>query len=69
MAAYDRGSGSGAVLRDDGSRVAFDRTALERAGVRLLREGQRVRMLVDGSGKQVLALTAVTLPLPPGLRD
>ncbi|NHC13514.1 cold-shock protein [Motilibacter deserti] len=65
VAAYDRETGDGAVLRDDGARVQFDRSALERAGLRLLREGQRVRMRLDASGRRALVLTAITLPLPP----
>jgi 2-phospho-L-lactate/phosphoenolpyruvate guanylyltransferase len=64
VAAYDRESGAGAVLRDDGSRVTFERSAVDAGGLRLLRVGQRVRMRVDAAGTRAVALTAVTLPLP-----
>ena len=41
---FDTGTGSGAVLLDDGTRVEFPATAFAASGLRLLRVGQRVRL-------------------------
>ncbi len=61
---FDPASRSGTVLLDDGTEVAFDSAAFDAGGLRLLRVGQRVRMRRDDAGR-VVALTLVTLPLPP----
>jgi cold shock CspA family protein len=65
--------GSGAVLLDDGSRLAFAPAAFAASGLRRLRPGQRVRLRTEGSGDglRVTALTIATLPwpeAPPGIR-
>jgi 2-phospho-L-lactate guanylyltransferase len=60
---YDAGTRSGTVFADDGTVAAFDATAVDAGGLRLLRPGQRVRLRIDGSGG-VTAITLVTLPLP-----
>lgn len=52
---------SGTVLLDDGSELAFTASAFDGSGLRLLRSGQRVRILIDGGA--VVALTLVTFPL------
>jgi 2-phospho-L-lactate guanylyltransferase len=61
VATYDADSRSGTVLLDDGTRVAFERSAFDAGGLRLLRLGQRLRLESDGSGR-VTRVTLVTLP-------
>ena len=61
---FDAQTGSGDVLLDDGAALAFDAAAFGRSGLRLLRTGQRVRVLLDAAGR-VEALTLVTFPDPP----
>lgn len=58
--------GSGRVLLDDGTPLDFGAEAFAASGLRLLRSGQRVRLRVigDGAGRRVTALTITTLPLP-----
>ena len=60
---FDPATRSGTVLRDDGTEVAYDGSAFDAGGLRLLRVGQRVKMAVDGDGR-VTAITIITLPLP-----
>lgn len=48
MLSYDATTASGSVVRDDGVEIAFDATALQGSGLRLLRPGQRVRCTVSG---------------------
>lgn len=54
---------AGWVVLDDGTRLAYDAAAVA-PQLRLLHPGQRVRLRVDGTPPQVLALTLVSLPLP-----
>lgn len=65
---FDAASRSGAVLFDDGAELAFDTAAFDRGGLRTLRVGQRVRLLVAGVGANatITAVTIVTLAFPPG---
>lgn len=56
---FDRFSGAGTVLLDDGSEMAFDGAAFAAGGLRLLRLGQRVRLETDG--KKVTRVTIHTL--------
>lgn len=60
---------SGDVLLDDGTLLPFDRDAFDRSGLRLLRLGQRVRILVaqGPESQRVTFLTHSTFPLdaPP----
>ena len=60
---FDPATGTGTVLLDDGTEIAFDAAAFHAGGLRLLRVGQRVRMRIDDGGR-ITALTLVTLPLP-----
>lgn len=45
---YDAETASGSVVRDDGVQIPFDGAALQGTGLRLLRAGQRVRLVVSG---------------------
>ena len=55
-------TGSGTVILDDGTELAFDGEVFARSGLRMLRFGQRVIMrVVDG---RVVALTHISFPLP-----
>ena len=60
MATFDRETGGGSVLTDDGRRIAFDGAAFAAGGLRLLRPGQRVRM--ELAGDRIVRITIVTLP-------
>ncbi|MFI5684948.1 hypothetical protein [Streptomyces sp. NPDC051636] len=64
---YDPETRSGQVLLDDGTPVAFDASAFDAGGLRLLRPGQRVRIETEpvaqpseGTGEG-LRITLVTL--------
>ena len=60
VATFDRDSGSGTVLLDDGRVERFDGAAFAAGGLRLLRLGQRVRLeYADG---RVARVTIATLP-------
>ena len=62
VATFDPASGSGTVLLDDGTELAFDGSAFARSGLRMFRFGQRVNMrVVDG---RIEAITHISLPLP-----
>ena len=56
IATFDEGSGS--LLLDDGSTLAFGAAAFAASGLRLLRPGQRVRVERSPEGD----VTLVTLP-------
>jgi 2-phospho-L-lactate guanylyltransferase len=57
---FDDGDGSGAVLLDDGARVAFPAPAFAASGLRLLRVGQRVRV-ERGDDGEVTRVALVTM--------
>ncbi|MFC5721184.1 hypothetical protein ACFP1Z_13490 [Streptomyces gamaensis] len=57
---FDPGTRSGSVLLDDGTPLSFDAAAFDAGGLRLLRPGQRVRIVLeeteneteDGTGEE-----------------
>lgn len=59
---YAADTRSGDVLLDDGTLLPFGSDAFDRSGLRLLRLGQRVRILIDGEGsdRRVVFLTLAT---------
>ena len=60
VASFEDETGTGTVLLDDGTRVAFPSEAFARSGLRLLRIGQRVRLDQNKAG-QVVRVTLPTL--------
>ncbi len=60
VASFDEPSGSGTVLLDDGSELPFPADAFELSGLRLLRQGQRLRLVRDESGA-VTELSLITM--------
>jgi hypothetical protein len=52
------------VFLDDGNVLSFGAAALAGSGLRLLRRGQRVRILSTEDGV-ISAITLATFPLPP----
>ncbi|MGN6610727.1 MAG: hypothetical protein ACTHLJ_03040 [Angustibacter sp.] len=54
---FDRTTGAGSVLLDDGTRLPFAPEAFESSGLRLLRVGQRLTVDVDAG--RVVALRIV----------
>lgn len=59
--AYDGDKRSGSVFLDDGTVLEFDAAAFEAGGLRLLRFGQRVNLVVtDG---EITAITLSTFPV------
>ena len=66
---FDAVTRSGSVLLDDGVELPYDDRAFDAGGLRLLRVGQRVRVIVSGDeqhggGRRVTFLTVATLPDP-----
>ena len=59
VATFDRATGAGSVLTDDGRRIPFDSAAFAAGGLRLLRAGQRVRM--DMEDGRIVRITILTL--------
>jgi 2-phospho-L-lactate guanylyltransferase len=59
VASFDRETGGGSVLTDDGRRIPFDPAAFAAGGLRLLRPGQRVRM--DMEDGRIVRITIFTL--------
>lgn len=59
---YQADTGSGDVLLDDGTLLPFGSDAFDRSGLRLLRLGQRVRIIVRGdpADRRVVFLTLAT---------
>ena len=64
IASFDASERSGTILLDDGVLLPYAASALAGSGVRGLRLGQRMRVLIDGEGatQTVAALTIITLP-------
>jgi 2-phospho-L-lactate guanylyltransferase len=61
VATFSPQTNSGTVLLDDGTQLSFDTNAFLRSGLRMLRLGQRVKVVVlDG---KIEALTHIALPL------
>jgi cold shock CspA family protein len=58
VATFDPDTGSGTVLLDNGTQLAFPPEAFANSGLRLLRLGQRVTLHHNDSGE----LVRVTLP-------
>jgi 2-phospho-L-lactate guanylyltransferase len=54
VSSFDPDSGAGTVLLDDGVELGFDPAAFARSGLRLLRPGQRVRVVTAGSGVDLM---------------
>jgi cold shock CspA family protein len=48
VSSFDAPTASGTVLLDDGVEVPFAAAALAESGLRLLRPGQRVRLVMSG---------------------
>jgi cold shock CspA family protein len=61
VSSFDSDTGSGAVLLDDGSQLAFPPKAFAASGLRLLRVGQRVRLERDRTGN-IVRLGLITMP-------
>ncbi len=63
VSSYDTASRTGRVLLDDGVELPFGADALDGSGLRLLRPGQRVRLLTsgEGAGLTVRSLQILTL--------
>jgi 2-phospho-L-lactate/phosphoenolpyruvate guanylyltransferase len=59
---FDTDDGSGTVILDDGTTEPFGTQAFLDSGLRLLRPGQRVRLIRDAAGV-ITTLTVVTLPV------
>lgn len=62
---FDATTRSGRVVRDDGTTMVFDSAAFDAGGLRLVRPGQRVLLVVTPAGA-ITALTVATLDLPGG---
>jgi 2-phospho-L-lactate guanylyltransferase len=60
VASYDDATRSGTVFLDDGTRLRFDRRAMESTELRFLRPGQRVRLETEGGA--VTRVQILTLP-------
>jgi hypothetical protein len=58
---FDPATRGGDVLLDDGSVVTFEAAAFDASGLRLLRIGQRVRLVIDDAGKVSLITIATFL--------
>jgi cold shock CspA family protein len=56
VGSFDPQCGSGTVLLDDGTPLAFGAEAFADSGFRLLRSGQRVQVLLDGDSLRVSRL-------------
>lgn len=62
MRTYSPTTRSGSVLLDDGTEWPFERRAMERSGLRGLRLGQRVRLIMEDG--RIAVLTLATFPDP-----
>jgi hypothetical protein len=61
--AYDAETQSGSVFLDDGTALSFGAAAMAGSGLRLLRPGQRVR-IVRAEEDAISAITLATFPIP-----
>ena len=55
---HDAATRSGTLLLDDGTEVGYDAAAFDVSGLRLLRMGQRVTVVLDGSRVTRLGIVA-----------
>ena len=60
---FDPATGTGTIVADSGSTMAFGAEAFDAGGLRLLRPGQRVRVARSEAGV-VESITVSTLALP-----
>jgi len=58
---FDPGTGTGAVLLDDGTELDLPAVAFAASGLRLLRLGQRLRLVRAADGT-VTAVSLITMP-------
>ena len=58
VATFDAATGSGTLLRDDGSEMSYQAGAFEASGLRLLRVGQRVTCETGEDGSVVRLFVA-----------
>jgi cold shock CspA family protein len=63
---FDPDTGAGTVLLDDGLDVPFDAAAWAGSGLRHLRSGQRLDVVLEGSGAAVHAVSLRLHGLDPG---
>ncbi|MEV8378173.1 hypothetical protein AB0P21_35885 [Kribbella sp. NPDC056861] len=61
---YDEATASGTVLTDTGIELPFDAQAFTGTPVRLLRLGQRVRLITTGSGADLTISEVHFITLP-----
>jgi cold shock CspA family protein len=60
---FDESTRAGSVLLDDGAELTFPGSALDGSGLRLLRRGQRVRLLTEPTDTAP-RVVSVRLPSP-----
>ena len=60
MATFDAPTRTGTALLDDGTELAFPADAFDRSGLRLVRLGQRLRLVCDEAGG-VTGLSLITM--------
>lgn len=60
VASFDGPSRTGTALLDDGTEVTFPADAFDRSGLRLVRLGQRLRLVCDETGR-VTDLSLITM--------
>jgi 2-phospho-L-lactate guanylyltransferase len=58
---------SGTLLLDDGTPVPFDATAFDAGGFRLLRSGQRVRIVIEDNRITRVGLPGTQAPSTPAV--
>jgi 2-phospho-L-lactate guanylyltransferase len=61
VATFDEDTRSGTVLLDDGTPLGFSTDAFAASGLRLLRSGQRVRLVRTQDGT-IVNLSLITMP-------
>jgi 2-phospho-L-lactate guanylyltransferase len=64
---FDAATRSGTVVTDDGLLVPFDAEAFSGSRLRHIRTGQRLTVVVEGSGAEarIVAMSLGTVGLPP----